>query len=64
MAVYCPSYLTGLPARGKSYIVKMLIRYLSWTGISAKVFNVGEFRRKLVSGLYQFDGGSWWPSPC
>eukprot|EP00624_Nannochloropsis_granulata_P006632 evm.model.NODE_499_length_36058_cov_18.539797.7 len=39
--------MVGLPARGKSYIVKMLIRYLTWTGIHAKVFNVGEFRRKL-----------------
>lgn len=42
--------MVGLPARGKSYIVKMLIRYLTWTGIHAKVFNVGDFRRKLVSG--------------
>jgi len=29
--------MVGLPARGKSYIVKMLIRYLTWTGIQAKV---------------------------
>ncbi|GAB5033839.1 bifunctional 6-phosphofructo-2-kinase fructose-bisphosphate 2-phosphatase [Nannochloropsis oceanica] len=44
--------MVGLPARGKSYIVKMLIRYLTWTGIHAKVFNVGEFRRKLgLSGV-------------
>lgn len=44
--------MVGLPARGKSYIVKMLVRYLQWTGISAKVFNVGEFRRKLgLSGV-------------
>ncbi len=44
--------MVGLPARGKSYIVKMLIRYLTWTGIHAKVFNVGEFRRKLVRFLF------------
>lgn len=42
------SWSPGLPARGKSYIAKMLIRYLTWTGISAQIFNVGELRRKLV----------------
>ncbi len=29
--------MVGLPARGKSYIVYMLIRYLNWIGIPAKV---------------------------
>ncbi len=52
--------MVGLPARGKSYIVKMLIRYLTWTGIHAKVFNVGEFRRKLVSEWgWGVRGGGW-----
>lgn len=37
--------MVGLPARGKSYIVKMMIRYLSWTGLEAQVFNVGAYRR-------------------
>lgn len=39
--------MVGLPARGKSYIVKMLCRYLRWSEIGAKVFNVGDYRRKL-----------------
>jgi predicted kinase len=39
--------MVGLPARGKSYIVKMLIRYLSWIGFPTKVFNIGDYRRKL-----------------
>lgn len=39
--------MVGLPARGKSYIVKMLIRYLKWTGYECEVFNVGSYRRKL-----------------
>mmetsp|Transcript_13704 Transcript_13704/g.22834 ORF Transcript_13704/g.22834 Transcript_13704/m.22834 type:complete len:506 (-) Transcript_13704:838-2355(-) len=39
--------MVGLPARGKSYIVKMTIRYLKWVGFESKVFNVGAYRRKL-----------------
>ena len=39
--------MVGLPARGKSYIVKMIIRYLNWTGYEADVFNVGSYRRKI-----------------
>ncbi len=39
--------MVGLPARGKSYIVKMLVRYLKWTGFEAEVFNVGSYRRKI-----------------
>lgn len=39
--------MVGLPARGKSFIVKMMMRYLRWIGISAEIFNVGNYRRKL-----------------
>jgi len=39
--------MVGLPARGKSYIVKMLIRYLNWSAYEADVFNVGSYRRKI-----------------
>lgn len=39
--------MVGLPARGKSYIVKMLIRYLTWISYEAEVFNVGSYRRKI-----------------
>ena len=42
--------MVGLPARGKSHIVKMMIRYLRWTGFEAQLFNVGSYRRR-VSGL-------------
>lgn len=37
--------LVGLPARGKSYIVKKLRRYLNWLQYETKVFNVGNLRR-------------------
>ncbi|KAJ1918446.1 6-phosphofructo-2-kinase [Mycoemilia scoparia] len=40
--------MVGLPARGKSYIVKKLKRYLSWLGFNTKIFNVGD-RRRLVA---------------
>jgi len=40
--------MVGLPARGKTYIAKKLARYLSWLGYKTKVFNVGEYRRKIA----------------
>jgi len=41
--------MIGLPARGKSYITKKICRYLNWLQHDAKIFNVGDRRRKLVS---------------
>ena len=38
--------MVGLPARGKTYIARKLARYLNWLGVSSKVFNVGNYRRK------------------
>ncbi|KAG0213804.1 hypothetical protein BGX28_003478 [Mortierella sp. GBA30] len=40
--------MVGLPARGKSYLVKKLQRYLTWLQYDTKVFNVGN-RRRIVS---------------
>ncbi|KAJ3291588.1 hypothetical protein HK104_005958 [Borealophlyctis nickersoniae] len=42
-------FMVGLPARGKSYICKKLVRYLSWCGFNTKVFNVGNRRRVMGS---------------
>ena len=42
--------MSGLPARGKSYVVKMIMRYLRWTGFECKLFNVGSYRRKMGLG--------------
>ncbi|RUP43061.1 6-phosphofructo-2-kinase, partial [Jimgerdemannia flammicorona] len=39
--------MVGLPARGKTYIAQKICRYLTWLGINTKVFNVGNYRRKL-----------------
>lgn len=38
--------MVGLPARGKSYITKKLVRYLTWQQHNAEIFNVGNRRRK------------------
>mmetsp|Transcript_45959 Transcript_45959/g.103163 ORF Transcript_45959/g.103163 Transcript_45959/m.103163 type:complete len:571 (+) Transcript_45959:92-1804(+) len=38
--------MVGLPARGKSYITKMLMRYLTWSGFPVKSFNAGNMRRQ------------------
>ena len=44
--------MVGLPARGKSYLVKMLMRYLRWAGHDCEVFNVGSLRRaKGMAGI-------------
>lgn len=40
--------MVGLPGRGKSYIAKKLVGYLSWLGLQAQTFNVGNYRRKVV----------------
>lgn len=40
--------MVGLPARGKSYIAKKLAFYLNWVQMRCKVFNLGEYRRRLV----------------
>ena len=38
--------MVGLPARGKTYTARKLALYLRWLGYSARVFNVGEVRRR------------------
>lgn len=40
--------MVGMPARGKSYIARRLARYLNWTGMKAKVFNIGIYRRIII----------------
>ncbi|KAG0220493.1 6-phosphofructo-2-kinase-domain-containing protein [Mortierella sp. GBAus27b] len=42
--------MVGLPARGKSYLVKKLKRYLTWLQYDTKVFNVGTRRRVASKG--------------
>ncbi|HVY46866.1 MAG TPA: 6-phosphofructo-2-kinase domain-containing protein, partial [Minicystis sp.] len=40
--------MVGLPARGKTHIARRIARYLSWLGRSARVFNVGNYRRERL----------------
>ena len=40
--------MVGLPARGKTFISRKLTRYLTWLGYNAKVFNIGDKRRKVL----------------
>lgn len=42
--------MVGLPARGKSYISKMLMRFLGWGGFPVKLFNAGSLRRSEGMG--------------
>jgi broad specificity phosphatase PhoE len=38
----------GLPARGKTYLARKIARFVSWLGHPARVFNVGNYRRRLL----------------
>ncbi|OQV07821.1 hypothetical protein CLAIMM_12194 [Cladophialophora immunda] len=42
--------MVGLPARGKSYIVKKIARYLNWLQHPTRIFNVGD-RRRVAAGV-------------
>jgi hypothetical protein len=37
-----------VPARGKSYIAKKIVRFVNWLGYSAAVFNIGNYRREYM----------------
>ena len=41
--------MVGLPARGKSYIVKKLARYLNWLQFPTRIFNAGQRRRSAAT---------------
>ncbi|KAF9898620.1 Fructose-2,6-bisphosphatase [Lobosporangium transversale] len=40
--------LVGLPGTSKTLVAQKVCRYFQWLGINSKVFNVGNYRRKLV----------------
>lgn len=40
--------MVGLPARGKTHVARCLERYLNWLGFTSSVFNVGNYRRRLL----------------
>lgn len=42
--------MVGLPARGKSSVARRLLRYLSWLGYRTRVFNLGDYRRRVLGG--------------
>ncbi|MBI5610535.1 MAG: histidine phosphatase family protein [Deltaproteobacteria bacterium] len=47
--------LVGLPARGKTFIGRKLARYLNWLGFSARVFNIGDYRRQRLGTHHRHD---------
>ncbi|TPX36989.1 hypothetical protein SmJEL517_g00880 [Synchytrium microbalum] len=47
--------MVGLPARGKTYIARKIVRYLNWLGYPARIFNVGQYRRDAVGSVQSHD---------
>jgi len=44
--------MVGLPARGKSFISKAIVRYMRFLGCPTKIFNAGNLRREMgMSGI-------------
>jgi broad specificity phosphatase PhoE/predicted kinase len=53
--------MVGLPARGKTFLARKLARYLNWLGRPARVFNVGNYRRRMLGSTQPasfFDPGN------
>jgi broad specificity phosphatase PhoE/predicted kinase len=53
--------MVGLPARGKTFVARKIMRYLNWLGHPTRVFNVGNYRRQHVGSLQShefFDPGN------
>lgn len=53
--------MVGLPARGKSYLSKAIVRYLTFLGCPVRVFNAGNKRRdegKAGAGAAFFDASN------
>jgi 6-phosphofructo-2-kinase len=44
--------MTGLPARGKTFLAHALLRHFNWIGLRSRIFSVVEYRREHV-GLQQ-----------
>lgn len=47
--------MVGLPARGKTYVARKIMRYLNWLGHRTRVFNVGNYRREHIGSLQSHD---------
>jgi broad specificity phosphatase PhoE len=43
--------MVGLPARGKTYVARKIMRYLNWLGHKTRLFNVGNYRREHIGSL-------------
>jgi broad specificity phosphatase PhoE/predicted kinase len=47
--------MVGLPARGKTYVARKVLRYLNWLGHKTRLFNVGNYRREHIGSLQSHD---------
>ncbi|HEX2678956.1 MAG TPA: 6-phosphofructo-2-kinase/fructose-2,6-bisphosphatase [Polyangiales bacterium] len=47
--------MVGLPARGKTYVARKLLGFLSWTGRRTRMFNAGDYRREMLGAQHSHE---------
>jgi broad specificity phosphatase PhoE/predicted kinase len=48
--------MVGLPARGKSFVARRMVRYWRWRGVPCEVYHFGRYRREIYGAFDRTQG--------